>query len=75
MTNLDTSVSNDNGNNWRKNPVAVRNTAVDRQWYAVDNGATAAASDNTVFLAFHETQVGTYIYSSHGSTVPIDVSV
>ena len=72
LTNLGTSVSNDNGKNWRKNPVAVRNTAVDRQWYAVDNGATAAASDNTVFLAFHETQVGTYIYSSPGSTGPTD---
>jgi len=72
LTNLGTSVSNDNGNNWRKNPVAVRNTAVDRQWYAVDNGGTAAASDNTVFLAFHETQVGTYIYSSPGSTGPTD---
>jgi hypothetical protein len=72
LTNLGTSVSNDNGNNWRKNPVAVENTAVDRQWYAVDNGPTAAASDNTVFLAFHETAVGTFIYSSPGSTGPND---
>jgi hypothetical protein len=72
LTNLGTSVSNDNGNNWRKNPVAVQNTAVDRQWYAVDNGPTTAASDNTVFLAFHETQVGTFIYSSPGSTGPND---
>jgi type 1 fimbria pilin len=72
LVNLGTSVSNDSGNNWRKNPAAVRNTAVDRQWYAVDNGPTAAASDNTVFLAFHETQIGTYIYSSPGSTGPTD---
>jgi hypothetical protein len=72
LTNLGTSVSNDGGNNWRKNPVAVQNTALDRQWYAVDNGTTAAASDNTVFLAFHETEVGTFIYSSPGSTGATD---
>ena len=30
LVNLGTSVSNDNGNNWRKNPAAVPNTAVDR---------------------------------------------
>ena len=58
LLNLGTSVSNDNGNTWRKNPVAVQNTAVDRQWYAVDNGPTGSAADNTVFLAFHESAVG-----------------
>jgi hypothetical protein len=67
LVNLGTSVSNDNGNNWRKNPVAVENTAVDRQWFAVDNGTTTAADDNTVFLAFHQAAVGTFIYSSPGS--------
>src|SRR4051794_5226265 len=72
LVNLGTSVSNDNGNNWRKNPAAVQNTAVDRQWYAMDNGTTASAADNTVFLAFHENRVGTYIYSSPGSTGPTD---
>ena len=68
LVNLGTSVSNDNGNNWRKNAAAVPNTAVDRQWYAVDNGTTGAATDNTVFLAFHMSAVGTFIYSSPGST-------
>jgi hypothetical protein len=68
LVNLGTSVSNDNGNNWRKNATAVQNTAVDRQWLAVDNGTTSAASDNPVFLAFHESAVGTFIYSSPGST-------
>jgi hypothetical protein len=72
LINLGTSVSNDDGNTWRKNPVAVENAAVDRQWYATDNGPTTAAVDNTVFLAFHETEVGTYIYSSPGSTGPTD---
>ena len=72
LTNLGTSVSNDNGNNWRKNPVAVQNTAVDRQWYAVDNGTTASAADNTIFMGFHESAVGTFIYSSPGSTGPTD---
>jgi hypothetical protein len=72
LVNLGTSVSNDNGNNWRKNPAAVQNSAVDRQWYAVDNGTTSAASDNTIFLAFHESAVGTFIYSSPGSTGSTD---
>jgi hypothetical protein len=67
LVNLGTSVSNDRGNTWRKNPAAVQNAAVDRQWYAVDNGTTGSADDNTVFLAFHESAVGTYIYSSPGS--------
>src|SRR5919108_695908 len=72
LVNLGTAVSNDDGDNWRKNPVAVQNAAVDRQWYAIDNGPTSAAFDNTVFLAFHEAAVGTYIYSSPGSTGPND---
>jgi type 1 fimbria pilin len=72
LVNLGTSVSNDNGNTWRKNPAAVQNTTVDRQWYAIDNGTTSSASDNTIFLAFHETAVGTFIYSSPGSTGPTD---
>ena len=45
----------------------MQNTAVDRQWYAVDNGPTASADDNTVFLSFHESAVGTFIYSTPGS--------
>ncbi|MDX6506239.1 MAG: hypothetical protein QOG06_883 [Gaiellaceae bacterium] len=72
LVNLGTSVSNDDGNTWRKNPVAVQNAAVDRQWFAVDNGPTTTAADNTVFLAFHESAVGTYIYSSPGSTGATD---
>jgi hypothetical protein len=67
LVNLGTSVSNDRGNTWRKNPAAVQNAAVDRQWYAVDNGTTGAADDNTVFMAFHTLAVGTFIYSSPGS--------
>jgi len=72
LVNLGTSVSSDDGNTWRKNPAAVQNSAVDRQWYAVDNGTTPGADDNTVFLAFHEAAVGTFIYSSPGSTGPAD---
>jgi hypothetical protein len=72
LINLGTSVSNDDGNSWRKNPAAVQNAAVDRQWFAVDNGPATTAVDNTIFLAFHETSVGTYIYSSPGSQGPND---
>ena len=72
LVNLGTSVSNDNGDTWRKNPLAVENTAVDRQWFAIDNGTTSSADDNTIFLAFHEAAVGTFIYSSPGSKGPDD---
>jgi hypothetical protein len=67
LTEIGASVSNDNGNTWRKNAAAVQQTVVDRQWYAVDNGASSGAFDNTIFLAFHTTAVGTFIYSSPGS--------
>jgi hypothetical protein len=73
LTNFGTSVSHDNGMTWTKNPAAVQNTGgVDRQWYAVDNGTSSSASDNTIFLSFHELGVGTFIYSSPGSTGPND---
>lgn len=72
LAQIGTSVSHDNGMNWSKNPVAVQQSVVDRQWFAVDNGSTPSASDNTLFLAFHETGVGTFIYSSPGSTGPND---
>jgi hypothetical protein len=71
LLNLDCAVSNDNGNNWRRNSGCVQTTGDDRQWFAVDNGPTSAASDNTVFLAFRQ-ELGTYIYSSPGSTGPLD---
>ena len=67
LINLDAAVSNDHGNTWRRNPVTVQTTGVDRQWFAVDNGATAAPGDNTVFLAFRQ-ELGTYVYSTPGST-------
>jgi hypothetical protein len=67
LTEVGASVSNDNGNTWRKNPAALQQTVVDRQWYAVDNGATSGAFDNTIFLSFHTSVVGTFIYSSPGS--------
>src|SRR3954451_23707041 len=58
--------------NWTKNTAAVQQSVVDRQWLAVDNGASTSSIDNTIFLAFHETLVGTFIYSSPGSTGATD---
>lgn len=53
LANLGTAVSNHSGNTWRKNALAVQSTVDDRQWFAMDNGPTAAAGDNTIFfLAF-----------------------
>ena len=67
LLNLACAVSNDNGNNWRRNSACVNTTADDRQWFAIDNGLTSAATDNTVFLGYRE-EFGTHIYSSPGST-------
>ena len=74
LDELGVSVSHDNGMNWTKNPAAVQQSVVDRQWLAVDNGASTSSIDNTIFLAFHETLVGTFIYSSPGSTGATDPS-
>src|SRR5437870_4594050 len=70
---LDCSVSNDNGNTWRKNPACVQASGTDRQWLAVDNGSNhtigmAGAMDNTVFYSFHDIALGHLIFSSPGST-------
>lgn len=73
LMELDCSVSNDNGNTWRKNPACVPFTGTDRQWLAVDNGSNhiiglVGALDNTVFYAFHDVALGHLIFSSPGST-------
>ena len=73
LEELDCSVSNDNGNNWRKNPACVPITGTDRQWLAIDNGSdhtigAAGAADNTVFYAYHDVAAGHLIFSSPGST-------
>ncbi|HBY93664.1 MAG TPA: hypothetical protein DEP84_06785, partial [Chloroflexi bacterium] len=72
LVNLSTAVSNDGGNTWRKNALSVQSTVDDRQWFAMDNGPTAAAGDNTVFLAFRQVPLGSFIYSSPGSTGATD---
>jgi hypothetical protein len=61
-------VSNDNGNTWREQNACVNTTLDDRQWLAADNGSTTAATDNTVFLAYNAVGVGSFIYSTPGST-------
>jgi hypothetical protein len=66
LEQIGVSVSHDNGMTWTKNVAVVQQTAVDRQWLAVDNGPSSSASDNSVFLAFHESGLGTYIYSTPG---------
>src|SRR5437868_10315034 len=85
LEQLDCSVSNDSGNNWKKNPACARGpddlplTGTDRQWLAVDNGSnhtigTAGAADNTVFYAFHGVGTGHWILSSPGSTGTADLT-
>ena len=62
------AVSNDQGNLWRENSLASTLPLDDRQWLAVDNGATPAASDNTVFLTYRQIPGGSQVLSSPGST-------
>lgn len=66
------AVSNDAGNNWRENSLASTFPLDDRQWLAVDNGKSAAASDNTIFLTYRQIPGGSQILSSPGSTGPLD---
>ncbi|HEY8655356.1 MAG TPA: hypothetical protein VIN34_01300 [Candidatus Limnocylindria bacterium] len=72
LVNLGCAVSNDGGNSWRKNAACVQTTIDDRQWFAMDNGTTAAAADNTIFLAYRQLPLGSFIYSSPGSTGAAD---
>jgi hypothetical protein len=79
LMELDCSVSNDNGNTWKKNPACVPFTGTDRQWLAVDNGSNhtigaGGAADNTVFYAFHDVALGHLIFSSPGSTGTLDTT-
>lgn len=64
LLNLGCATSSDDGNTWVKNPACVASTVVDRQWFALDNGTTGGAADNTVFLAFRQIPLGSFIYSS-----------
>ena len=73
LANLGCAVSNDNGNNWKTNSACVQDAGVDRQWFAVDNGANlASAADNTIFAAYRNAALGSSIYSSPGSTGTAD---
>jgi hypothetical protein len=79
LNELDCSVSNDNGNTWKKNAACVPITGTDRQWLAIDNGSNhninmGGAMDNTVFYAYHDVAAGHLIYSSPGSTGTADVT-
>src|SRR2546426_5750966 len=68
LANLGVAVSNDGGNTWRKNPAGGERGGVDRQWFAVDNGPTAGAGDNTVFLTVRQVGTGIRVFSTRGST-------
>src|SRR3989441_618704 len=68
LGNVGVAVTNDGGNTWKTQLVAAQNTAVDRQWLAVDNGPSSASSDNTIFLTYRQAVQGSQILSSPGST-------
>jgi hypothetical protein len=64
------AVSNDQGNTWRENFLSSNLPLDDRQWLAVDNGATSATT--TIFLTYRQIPGGSQILSSPGSTGPTD---
>ena len=72
LLSVGVAVSNDHGNSWRKNAISNPEVVEDRQWMAVDNGATGGADDNTVFLTLRQIPAGSSIYSTPGSTGPTD---
>jgi hypothetical protein len=77
---VDCSVSNDNGNTWRKNAACVAGAGLDREWIAMDNGTdhsigASGAADNTVFvLVRQQPTTDWHIYSSPGSTGSTDAT-
>ncbi len=74
LGNVGVAVTNDGGNNWKTQLAAAQNTAVDRQWLAVDNGPTSSSSDNTIFLTYRQAVQGSQILSSPGSTGTADLT-
>jgi hypothetical protein len=71
LAELSCAVSEDDGNNWTTNQACVADTVVDRQWFAMDNGPTPGPNDNTVFLAYRQVPLGSFIYSTQGADDPI----
>ena len=74
LTNVGVAISNDHGGTWRKSAISNPEVVEDRQWMAVDNGATASAADNTVFLTMRQVPAGSSIYSTPGSTGVADAA-
>jgi hypothetical protein len=72
LASVGVAVSNDHGGTWRKNAISNTQVVEDRQWMAVDNGPTGAASDNTVFMVFRQIPAGSSIVSTPGSTGAAD---
>jgi hypothetical protein len=77
LVEIGCAVTNDNGNNWKTNPACVATTLDDRQWLAMDNGSNTSSgalgtADNTVFHAYRQVPLGSFIYSSPGSTGTAD---
>ena len=77
---VDCSVTNDNGNTWRKNTACVAAVGLDREWLAIDNGTdhsigASGAADNTIFVAVRQQPLTSWhIYSSPGSTGSTDTT-
>ncbi|HEY0071135.1 MAG TPA: S-layer homology domain-containing protein [Chloroflexia bacterium] len=64
LQNVGVAVSTDGGNTWPRNSLSAYQPVVDRQWQALDNGTSPDASDNTQFLTYRQTPLGSYLLSA-----------
>ncbi|MDQ3928057.1 MAG: S-layer homology domain-containing protein, partial [Chloroflexota bacterium] len=69
LQNVAAAFSPDRGNTWLRNSVTSPFVGVDRQWHAMDNGTTTSASDNTYFLTWRQTPLGSFLMSSTDGVV------
>ncbi|MDQ6694688.1 MAG: S-layer homology domain-containing protein [Chloroflexota bacterium] len=64
LANISASRTTDGGNTFTRNSAASQFAGVDRQWMAIDNGATPLAADNTQFLTYRQAALGSYVASA-----------
>ncbi|HEX8598007.1 MAG TPA: S-layer homology domain-containing protein [Chloroflexia bacterium] len=64
LLNVAASVSTDRGNTWPRNSATSPFPGVDRQWHAMDNGTSPGPADNTQFLTWRQTPLGSFLMSA-----------
>ncbi|MDQ3705649.1 MAG: S-layer homology domain-containing protein [Chloroflexota bacterium] len=65
LQNVGAAVSTDGGNTWPRNSLTAYQPVVDRQWQALDNGTSPGPEDNTQFLTYRQTPLGSYLLAAN----------